>query len=101
MAKVLLAIRPQEVRRGLPKAIRARLDAKLKRLVANPIPGDAISLNRSGTRYRIQVENLTIGYEFDPVQDAVFVKAILFDDDRADTGDRAIRKLLEDILSSR
>ena len=85
----------------IAQSSRALYDTKLKRLVANPIPADAVPINLMRTRFRIQVDVLSVGYEYDKVQDVVLVKAILFDEDGSAAGDKTIQRLLGTILGGR
>lgn len=62
-------------------------------LVANPIPLDAIPISNELPRYRLQVEDLTIGYEVDNAQNVVVVKVILPDSGR-DTDDARMLELM-------
>ena len=84
---------------GLDQRSREALIPELRALVANPIPPDAISISNELPRYRLQVADLTVGYEFDPQLDVVEIKVILPDSSR-ETDDalmlRLIRGLSED-----
>ena len=82
----------------MPKAIRADLDARLLKLVGNPLPNDAIPTNANPARYRIQVNSLTIGYEYDSDKDEVVVKAVLHDEDTNGMSQAEINKWLEKIM---
>ncbi len=98
MAEVLLKTKPRQVRRGLPKTARAALDARLLKLVANPLPKDAIRIARNPARYRIQFDTLTIGYEYDQGSDEVIIKAILHDEDNGQMDETEINKWLEKVM---
>lgn len=66
---------------------------ELRALVANPIPPDAISISNELPRYRLQVADLTVGYEFDPQLDVVEIKVILPDSSRQ-TDDALMLRLM-------
>lgn len=78
---------------GLPPAGRDALIPVLRGLVANPTPLDAIPISNEFPRYRLQVEDLTIGYEVDNAQNVVVVKVILPDSGR-DTDDARMLELM-------
>lgn len=65
----------------------------LRALVANPVPLDAIPISNEFRRYRLQVEDLTIGYEVDNAQNVVVVKVILPDSGRG-TDDARMLELM-------
>ena len=71
---------------GLTPPVRDALIPVLRALVVDPVPLDAISISNELPRYRLQVEDLTIGYEVDNAQNMVVVKVILPDSGR-DTDD--------------
>ena len=78
---------------GLDQRSREALIPELRALVANPIPPDAISISNELPRYRLQVADLTVGYEFDPQLDVVEIKVILPDSSR-ETDDALMLRLM-------
>ena len=78
---------------GLDQRSKDALIPELRALVANPIPPDAISISNELPRYRLQVADLTIGYEFDPQLDVVEIKVILPDSSRQ-TDDALMLRLM-------
>lgn len=78
---------------GLDQRSKNALIPELRALVANPIPPDAISISNELPRYRIQVADLTVGYEFDPQLDVVEIKVILPDSSRQ-TDDALMLRLM-------
>ena len=79
---------------GLDQRARETLITELRTLVANPVPPDAISISNELPRYRLQVADLTVGYEFDSKQDVVIVKVILPDASR-ETDDALLLRLMQ------
>ena len=65
--------------------------------MANPVPLDAIQVSIKLPRYRLQVEDLSIGYEVDNAQNVVVVKVILPDSGR-DTDDDLMLELMGDLM---
>ena len=78
---------------GLTPPVRDALIPVLRALVADPVPLDAILISNELPRYRLQVADLTIGYEVDNAQNVVIVKVILPDSGR-DTDDARMLKLM-------
>lgn len=78
---------------GLDQRSKDALIPELRALVANPIPPDAISISNELPRYRLQVSDLTVGYEFDPQLDVVEIKVILPDSSRQ-TDDALMLRLM-------
>lgn len=78
---------------GLDQRSKDALIPELRALVANPIPPDAISISNELPRYRLQVADLTVGYEFDPQLDVVEIKVILPDSSRQ-TDDALMLRLM-------
>lgn len=79
---------------GLTPAAREALIPVLRTLVADPVPLDAISISNELPRYRLQVKDLTIGYEVDDAQRVVVVKVILPASGR-NTDDARMLQLME------
>lgn len=77
--RVILGATARSVWIGLEPNVQNELTSVLRALVANPVPSDAISISNELPRYRLQVGDLTVGYEFDEAQNLVIVKAILPD----------------------
>jgi len=84
---------------GLDQRSQDVLIQALRSLVANPVPPEAISISNELPRYRLQVEDLTVGYEFDSAQDVVVVKAILPDSSRQ-TDDALMLSLMQRLTGS-
>lgn len=78
---------------GLDQRSKDALIPELRALVANPVPPDAISISNELPRYRLQVADLTVGYEFDPQLDVVEIKVILPDSSR-ETDDALMLRLM-------
>lgn len=78
---------------GLDQRSKDALIPELRALVANPIPPDAVSISNELPRYRLQVADLTVGYEFDPQLDVVEIKVILPDSSRQ-TDDALMLRLM-------
>lgn len=78
---------------GLDQRSKDALIPELRALVANPVPPDAISISNELHRYRLQVADLTVGYEFDPQLDVVEIKVILPDSSR-ETDDALMLRLM-------
>jgi hypothetical protein len=78
---------------GLDQRSKNALIPELRALVANPVPPDAISISNELPRYRLQVADLTVGYEFDPQLDVVEIKVILPDSSR-ETDDALVLRLM-------
>jgi len=72
---------------------------ELRALVANPVPPDAISISNELPRYRLQISDLTVGYEFDKKQDVVVVKVILLDSSR-ETDDALMLRLIQGLTGT-
>jgi len=80
--------------KGLDQRSRDALIPELRALVANPIPPDAVPISNELPRYRLQIADLTVGYEIDTAQDVVVVKAILPDSSR-ETDDALMLRLMQ------
>ena len=91
--RVILRATARSVFNGLDQRSKNALIPELRALVANPIPPDAISISNELPRYRIQVADLTVGYEFDPQLDVVEIKVILPDSSRQ-TDDALMLRLM-------
>lgn len=90
---MILGATARSVFNGLDQRSKDTLIPELRALVAIPVPPDAISISNELPRYRLQVDNLTIGYEFDPRQDVVIVKVIL-PDTSLETDDALMLRLM-------
>lgn len=85
--------------KGLDQRARDALIQKLRALVANPVPPDAISISNELPRYRLQVADLTVGYEYDSKQDVVVVKVILPDSSH-ETDDALMLRLMQGLTGT-
>lgn len=92
--RVILGATARAVWTGLNQAAQDDLIPALRALVADPVPKHAISISNKFPRFRLQVGDLTIGYEVDQAQDVVVVKAILPDTGR-DTDDARMLELMK------
>ena len=95
--RVILGATARAVWLGLSQAAQSELIQVLRALVANPIPKDAISISNELPRYRLQVGELTVGYEVDNAQNVVIVKVILPNSGQ-DTDDARMLELMKDLL---
>ncbi len=83
----------------MSQAAKDDLTPVLRALVADPLPKDAISISNEFPRFRLQVGDLTVGYEVDASQGVVVVKAILPDSGR-DTDDARMLELMKGLTGS-
>lgn len=83
---------------GLSRVAQDDLILILRALVANPTPKEATSISNEIPRFRLEVSDMTIGYEVDKVQDVVVVKVILLDASR-DSDDVHALELIKSLMS--